>query len=199
MSVVHTSSVERSHRTAWWTAVFVVLTKRGWFRVSDGEIRRVHAVPRTPTRRAGEHLGVPSMTVELARRSRARPPRPWWAVAKRTLVRLAVGERRTSSTSDSAFPRRSRVLASDAISSTAYASQEILIVLIPAAGLSVALNQLIPISIIVMVLLVLVVTSYRQTIFAYPGGGGVLRRVAENLGEYPVIGRRSVAARRTTS
>ena len=77
------------------------------------------------------------------------------------------------------------VFASDAISSTAYASQEILLVLLPFVGLSVALGQLIPISIIVMVLLVLVMTSYRQTIFAYPSGGGSYIVSRENLGEMP--------------
>ncbi len=79
------------------------------------------------------------------------------------------------------------VFASDAISSTAYASEEILIVLVPVAGLSVALNQLIPISIIVMVLLVLVISSYRQTIHAYPSGGGSYVVSRENLGEKPAL------------
>src|SRR5690348_13874351 len=63
------------------------------------------------------------------------------------------------------------VFASDAISSTAYASEEILHVLVPVAAAG-ALGFLIPISIIVMVLLALVSFSYRQTIFAYPSGGG---------------------------
>ena len=85
------------------------------------------------------------------------------------------------------IPTALAVFASDAISSTAYASQEILIVLIPVAGLSVALNQLVPISLIVMVLLVLVITSYRQTIFAYPGGGGSYVVSRENLGENPSL------------
>ena len=85
------------------------------------------------------------------------------------------------------IPTALAVFASDAISSTAYASQEILLVLIPVAGLSIALNQLIPISIIVMVLLVLVITSYRQTIFAYPGGGGSYVVSRENLGETPSL------------
>jgi amino acid transporter len=79
------------------------------------------------------------------------------------------------------------VFASDAISSTAYASEEILIVLVPATGLAVALDQLIPISLIVMVLLVLVITSYRQTIHAYPNGGGSYVVSRENLGETPSL------------
>jgi hypothetical protein len=62
---------------------------------------------------------------------------------------------------------------SDAISSTAYATEEILFV-IAAGGSSLALglNHLIPIATAVAILLFLVVFSYRQTIFAYPGGGG---------------------------
>lgn len=79
------------------------------------------------------------------------------------------------------------VFASDAISSTAYAGEEILIVLVPAAGLSIALNQLIPISIIVMVLLLLVISSYRQTIHAYPSGGGSYVVSRENLGVTPSL------------
>jgi amino acid transporter len=79
------------------------------------------------------------------------------------------------------------VFASDAISSTAYASEEILLVLVPAAGLTVSLNQLIPISIIVMVLLLLVISSYRQTIYAYPSGGGSYVVSRENLGERPAL------------
>jgi amino acid transporter len=84
-------------------------------------------------------------------------------------------------------PTALAVFASDAISSTAYATEEILIVLVPATGLAIALNQLVPISIIVMVLLVLVITSYRQTIHAYPSGGGSYVVSRENLGEMPSL------------
>lgn len=63
------------------------------------------------------------------------------------------------------------VFSSDAISSTAYATEEILHVLVPVAGM-VALGYLLPISLIVCLLLAIVVTSYRQTIHAYPKGGG---------------------------
>lgn len=73
------------------------------------------------------------------------------------------------------------VFASDAISSTAYATQEILIILIPAAGLA-AYSRLVPLSIVVCVLLVIVITSYRQTVHAYPGGGGTYIVSRENLG-----------------
>ena len=70
---------------------------------------------------------------------------------------------------------------SDAISSTAYAGEEILHVLVPLAGMA-ALGYLVPISLIVVVLLAIVVTSYRQTIHAYPSGGGSYIVSRENLG-----------------
>ena len=81
------------------------------------------------------------------------------------------------------------VFASDAISSTAYASEEILLVLLPAAVLtpSVAFSKLVPIAIVVVVLLAIVVTSYRQTVFAYPSGGGSYIVSRENLGETPSL------------
>ncbi len=78
------------------------------------------------------------------------------------------------------------VFASDAISSTAYATEEILHVLVPVAATE-GVDYLIPISLIVMVLLVLVITSYRQTIFAYPSGGGSYVVSKDNLGETPAL------------
>ncbi len=62
------------------------------------------------------------------------------------------------------------VFASDALSSTAYATQEILVVL-AAAGLG-ALHYAFPVSIAIVVLLAIVTLSYEQTIHAYPSGGG---------------------------
>jgi hypothetical protein len=63
------------------------------------------------------------------------------------------------------------VFASDAISSTAYATEEILVVL-ALLGSMAYLGLSIPIAIAICVLLVIVTISYRQTIFAYPNGGG---------------------------
>ncbi|HEY5170340.1 MAG TPA: APC family permease [Acidimicrobiia bacterium] len=75
------------------------------------------------------------------------------------------------------------VFSSDAISSTAYATQEILLVVaVGGSGLTLGLSKLVPISIVVAVLLAIVVTSYRQTIFAYPSGGGSYVVSRENLG-----------------
>ncbi len=80
------------------------------------------------------------------------------------------------------------VFSSDAISSTAYATEEILFVTaLGASSLSLGLNSLIPIALAVAVLLVIVVTSYRQTIFAYPSGGGSYVVSRENLGRVPSL------------
>ncbi|HLO32138.1 MAG TPA: APC family permease [Anaerolineales bacterium] len=75
------------------------------------------------------------------------------------------------------------VFASDALSSTAYATQEILGVLI-AVG-SMAYGYVFPISIAIVVLLAIVTISYEQTIHAYPGGGGAYIVARDNLGELP--------------
>ena len=80
------------------------------------------------------------------------------------------------------------VFASDAISSTAYATDEILVVLLIGAGVGAsAFTPLLPIAIIVCVLLAIVVLSYRQTIMAYPSGGGAYIVSRENLGSTPSL------------
>jgi amino acid transporter len=75
------------------------------------------------------------------------------------------------------------VFASDALSSTAYASQEILFIL--AAAGSMALGFAFPIAIAIVVLMTIVTISYEQTIHAYPGGGGAYIVARDNLGELP--------------
>jgi amino acid transporter len=75
------------------------------------------------------------------------------------------------------------VLSSDALSSVAYATEEILLVLI-AAG-STALSYSIPIAAVIMLLLGIVILSYSQTLKAYPNGGGSYIVARENLGLLP--------------
>lgn len=75
------------------------------------------------------------------------------------------------------------VFASDALSSTAYASQEILAILAIAGA--AAFGYVFPISIAIVVLLAIVTISYQQTIHAYPGGGGAYIVARDNLGELP--------------
>jgi len=78
------------------------------------------------------------------------------------------------------------VFASDAISSTAYATEEILFVIFPLAGYA-SLKYLNPMAFLVVVLLAIVATSYRQTIKAYPSGGGSYVVARENLGTKPAL------------
>ena len=75
------------------------------------------------------------------------------------------------------------VLSSDAISSVAYATEQILLVL-GVLG-TMALSYVVGISGVIVGLLVLVALSYRQTIFAYPQGGGSYTVARENLGVMP--------------
>src|SRR6188768_3384395 len=80
------------------------------------------------------------------------------------------------------------VFSSDAISSTAYATEEILFVTaVGASSLLLGLDTLVPIAIAVAFLLAIVAFSYRQTIFAYPSGGGSYVVSRENLGENPSL------------
>ena len=72
------------------------------------------------------------------------------------------------------------VLSSDAISSVAYATEAILINLV--AGGSQHLGLTLPISLVIIGLLIIVTISYRQTIPAYPNGGGSYIVAKENLG-----------------
>ncbi|HEY6828364.1 MAG TPA: amino acid permease, partial [Gemmatimonadaceae bacterium] len=73
------------------------------------------------------------------------------------------------------------VLSSDAISSVAYATDQILLVL--AVLGSAALTYVVPISAVIAMLLLLVAISYRQTVFAYPQGGGSYTVAKDNLGQ----------------
>ncbi|MBI5953420.1 MAG: APC family permease [Chloroflexi bacterium] len=75
------------------------------------------------------------------------------------------------------------VFASDALSSNAYATQEILVVL--AAAGTIAFGYVFPISIAIVLLLTIVSISYIQVIHSYPDGGGAYVVARDNLGELP--------------
>ena len=80
-------------------------------------------------------------------------------------------------------PTALAVFSSDALSSVAYATEEILLVLV-AAGTAVFWLSL-PIALAIGTLLVILTLSYRQTIHAYPSGGGAYIVAHSNLGEIP--------------
>lgn len=77
------------------------------------------------------------------------------------------------------------VFCSDPISSVAYATEQIVLVL--AAGGLAYLSLSAPVAAAVAVLLVVVVASYRQIVYAYPNGGGAYVVSRENLGERPAL------------
>ena len=77
------------------------------------------------------------------------------------------------------------VFASDPLSSVAYATEEILLVLVLAGSL--ALSYSLPIALGIAALLAIVVASYRQTVLAYPQGGGAYLVSKDNLGRLPAL------------
>ena len=75
------------------------------------------------------------------------------------------------------------VFSSDAMSSVAYATEEILLVLVLAGTAALSLG--VPIAVAITALLAIVTISYQQTIHAYPSGGGSYIVARENLGDIP--------------
>jgi amino acid transporter len=75
------------------------------------------------------------------------------------------------------------VFSSDALSSVAYATEEILLILMLAGAL--ATHLAVPIALSITALLIIVVISYQQTIHAYPSGGGSYIVARANLGTAP--------------
>jgi amino acid transporter len=81
-------------------------------------------------------------------------------------------------------PTALAVFASDNLSSSAYATEEILHVLVPAVGLA-AFSLVMPITIALLVMLGLLILSYRETIKAYPSAGGAYLVTRDNFGIVP--------------
>ncbi len=107
-----------------------------------------------------------------------------------TLKRFLVGKaKRTEQAIHERLTKKTglAVFASDALSSTAYASEEILLVLavVYAYGQANVFNYVVPITMVIVIVLTIVAISYRQTIHAYPSGGGAYIVAKENLGTTP--------------
>ena len=77
------------------------------------------------------------------------------------------------------------VFASDALSSVAYATEEMLTVLLIGGAGALAFGALLPLSLGIVALLVILVFSYRQTIKAYPSAGGAYIVTRDNFGVLP--------------
>src|SRR5205814_1965169 len=91
-------------------------------------------------------------------------------------------------TSEEAHQRLSKIKAlavfgSDAISSCAYATEEMLLVLVAAGSGALYISQYTALAI--AILLAIIAFSYRQTVYAYPNGGGSYIVSRENLGQLP--------------
>lgn len=117
-------------------------------------------------------------TVVLRRTKEQAPPRSWRD--------YLIG--RPLATADAPHQTISKliglaVFASDALSSTAYATQEMLAIL--AAAGTIAFGYVFPISMVIAGLLFIVTLSYEQTIHAYPNGGGSYIVSRDNLGALP--------------
>src|SRR3954465_14458018 len=82
-------------------------------------------------------------------------------------------------------PTALAVFASDALSSTAYASEEILRAMVPVIGFLAFTAFLVPITLALVTVLVILTFSYRQTIKAYPSAGGAYIVTKDNLGLLP--------------
>src|SRR6201993_527478 len=111
---------------------------------------------------------------------RSSQPEGFWYTAKRRmlgppLVNEDLGERRLSK------PLALGVLSPDGISSSAYGTEEILIALVPMVGLA-AFSLLLPMTLVILLVMVLVLLSYREIVMVYirPGGSYVVAR--ENFG-----------------
>jgi amino acid transporter len=116
-------------------------------------------------------------TTVLRRTSPYRPPGFWrkWLIG-RPLPTADAGHQTIGKTIGLA------VFASDALSSTAYATQEILLILAVAG--TAAFGYAFPIALSIVGLLAMVTISYEQTIHAYPGGGGAYIVARDNLGDF---------------
>ncbi len=102
--------------------------------------------------------------------------------------RILIGEPLTSQQVDEQLlPKRMAlpIFASDALSSVAYAPQELVMILLIGGLTFLSFTPLVAIA--VVVLLVVVVLSYRQLIKAYPSGGGDYEVASKNLGEIPGV------------
>ncbi len=101
---------------------------------------------------------------------------------KRLLIGVPIASEKAEQERLSKF-KALAILSSDAISSVAFATEAILINLIAAGSGNLWIT--LPISLVIIGLLCIVALSYRQTIPAYPNGGGSYTVARENLGELP--------------
>jgi len=143
--------------------------------------RYVRLAPRSeqPFRRLGRPDLLEAMEAAIRPRSALEAV---WRQFKRLLVGAPLASTRLAQERLSKV-KALAVFSSDLLSSSAYATEEILLILVLAG--TVALNRSIPIALAIAALAAIVATSYRQTIRAYPSGGGAFLVAKDNLGRLP--------------
>ncbi len=117
----------------------------------------------TATRKPGRTPGAIVKTILVGR------TRPSWQLAHTTLPKVL------------ALP----ILSSDPLSSVAYATEQIMLVLLAASAGSI--GRVMPVAITIAVLLVIVIASYVQVVKGYPSGGGAYVVAKDNLGTVPAL------------
>ena len=163
--------------------------------VESGRSYHHHHTPRRGSRPGDRYVRV-IRTVDLGIQpsgsgyyvARLTQPRTRFGRWMRSVRRVIIGKPLT--TAEGVHERLSKtkalaVFSSDALSSVAYASQEALVILALAGA--AALSYIWPISLGIAVLLAIVVLSYRQTVAAYPGGGGAYIVAKDTLGTTPSL------------
>lgn len=152
----------------------VELRELRWGKTSRGAYLRV-----VPSKQRFKRSGTGRITATMAGSRPVTPTERVMAAVKRVLL----GNPFASSQLVHERLNKVKALAifsSDALSSSAYATEEILIILLLAG--TGAFHYSLPIALIIAALIVIVTVSYRQTIKAYPGGGGAYIVSLENLG-----------------
>jgi amino acid transporter len=142
-------------------------------------VRVIRPEHRAFKRVAPDHLEARDRT----HRAQSRPGRLLQLVRRVLIGRpLATARHETERLSK---PKALAVLASDVLSSSAYATEEIIRVLVVASVAAISLT--LPIALAIALLLAVVATSYMQTIKAYPEGGGSYTVTRDNLGIWPSL------------
>jgi len=112
------------------------------------------------------------------------PERPWYSLKTRLLGRPLYTEQLAHERLGK--PTALAVFASDNLSSSAYATEEILRVLVPVIGVA-AFSLVVPVTIALLVVLGFLILSYRQTIKEYPSAGGAYVVTKDNFGKVPAL------------
>ena len=122
--------------------------------------------------------GPGQLTAKAAASAPTTPVGRWYASAKRRLIgRPLANEEDITERLPKA--KALAIFSSDAISSSTYASEEILLILVAAGAAGVAFS--VPVAIGIALLLLIVSTSYRQICYAYPSGGGAYAVAKANI------------------